>query len=34
LLRGAFHVMSLLLPYLEPAQREHLHALVGNYRKN
>ena len=33
LLRGAFHVLSLLSPYLEPAQREHLHALVGNYRK-
>jgi AcrR family transcriptional regulator len=31
LLRGAFHVLSLLAPYLEPAQREHLHALVGNY---
>jgi AcrR family transcriptional regulator len=31
LLRGAFHVLSLLSPYLEPAQREHLHALVGNY---
>ncbi len=33
LLRGAFHVLSLLLPYLEAGQREHLHALVGNYRK-
>jgi AcrR family transcriptional regulator len=33
LLRGAFHVLSLLLPYLESAQREHLHALAGNYRK-
>ena len=32
LLRGAFHVLSLLLPYLESAQREHLHTLVGNYR--
>ena len=31
LLRGAFHVLSQLLPYLEPAQREHLHALVANY---
>ena len=31
LLRGAFHVLSLLLPYLEPSQREHLHALVGSY---
>jgi AcrR family transcriptional regulator len=33
LLRGAFHVLSLLSPYLETAQREHLHSLVGNYRK-
>ena len=33
LLRGAFHVLSLLSPYLEPAQREHLHSLVGNYSK-
>ncbi|MDE2627050.1 MAG: TetR family transcriptional regulator, partial [Burkholderiales bacterium] len=32
LLRGAFHVLSLLSPYLEPTQREHLHALTGNYR--
>ena len=31
LLRGAFHVLSLLLPYLEASQREHLHSLVGNY---
>jgi AcrR family transcriptional regulator len=31
LLRGAFHVLSLLSPYLEPEQREHLHVLVGNY---
>jgi AcrR family transcriptional regulator len=33
LLRGAFHLLSLLLPYLEPAQRDHLHALVGHYTK-
>ena len=33
LLRGAFHVLSLLLPYLEPAQREHLHALAGSYHE-
>jgi len=33
LLRGAFHVLSLLLPYLEPGQREHLHALAGRYAK-
>jgi AcrR family transcriptional regulator len=33
LLRGAFHVLSLLLPYLEAGQREHLLGLVGNYQK-
>ncbi len=33
LLRGAFHVLSLLMPYLEPAQKEHLLGLVGNYNK-
>ena len=33
LLRGAFHVLSLLSPHLEPNQREHLHALVGHYQK-
>ena len=33
LLRGAFHVLSLLLPYLEPGQREHLHALAGRYSR-
>jgi AcrR family transcriptional regulator len=33
LLRGAFHVLSLLSPYLETEQRAHLHSLVGNYRK-
>jgi AcrR family transcriptional regulator len=32
LLRGAFHVLSLLLPYLVTEQREHLHSLVGNYQ--
>jgi len=31
LLRGAFHVLSLLMPYLEPGQREHLLGLVGRY---
>ncbi|HEX6723093.1 MAG TPA: TetR/AcrR family transcriptional regulator, partial [Burkholderiaceae bacterium] len=30
--RGAFHVLSLLLPYLEPAARQHLMALAGAYR--
>ena len=33
LLRGAFHVLSLLLPYLEPAQKTHLLGLVGSYSK-
>ena len=31
LLRGAYHVLSLLIPYLDVAQREHLLGLVGNY---
>ena len=31
MLRGAFHVLSLLMPYLEPAQKEHLLRLVGPY---
>lgn len=30
--RGAFHVLSLLLPHLEPASRAHLHTLAGSYR--
>lgn len=32
LLRGAHHVLSLLLPYLEPAQRAHLQSLACAYR--
>jgi AcrR family transcriptional regulator len=32
LMRGAYHVLSLLMPYLQPEGREHLHALVGVYR--
>ena len=32
MMRGAFHVLSLLLPYLEPASREHLFALAGKYQ--
>jgi AcrR family transcriptional regulator len=32
LARGAWHVLSLLSPYLEPAAREHLHVLAGPYR--
>ena len=31
LLRGAFHVLSLLLPYLHADEREHLHALAERY---
>jgi AcrR family transcriptional regulator len=31
MMRGAFHVLSLLMPYLEPAQKEHLLGLVGKY---
>jgi AcrR family transcriptional regulator len=30
--RGAYHVLSLLLPYLEPESRAHLHTLVGPYQ--
>jgi AcrR family transcriptional regulator len=33
MMRGAFHVLSLLMPYLEPAQKEHLLGLVGSYAK-
>ncbi len=32
LMRGAFHVLSLLLPYLEPTSREHLFALADRYQ--
>ncbi|MDB5895344.1 MAG: TetR family transcriptional regulator [Rhodoferax sp.] len=31
LLRGAHHVLHLLVPYLEPRQREHLLGLVAAY---
>ena len=34
MMRGAFHVLSLLAPYLEAAQREHLHALAGSYEQS
>jgi AcrR family transcriptional regulator len=34
LARGAYHVLSLLLPYLNPAEREHLHALAAPYRQS
>ncbi len=30
--RGAYHVLSLLMPYLEPSAREHLFRLAGAYR--
>ena len=30
--RGAFHTLSLLLPYLEPDSRQHLHKLAGAYQ--
>jgi len=29
--RGAYHTLSLLLPYLDPPSRAHLHTLVGSY---
>ncbi len=31
LLRGAHHVLNLLVPYLEQQQRTHLLKLVGAY---
>jgi AcrR family transcriptional regulator len=31
LARGAYHVLSLLMPYLEASAQEHLHMLVGDY---
>ncbi len=31
LLRGAHHVLNLLVPYLEPGQRTHLLTLIGAY---
>jgi len=34
LLRGAKHVLSLLLPYLEPNQRAHLTRLADAYNKD
>lgn len=32
LLRGGYHVLNLLMPYLEPQQRSHLQTLAGAYR--
>ena len=34
LARGAYHTLSLLMPYLEPASREHLFGIAGAYRKD
>ena len=34
LMRGAFHALSLLLPYLEPPSRDHLFKLAGQYQSN
>jgi AcrR family transcriptional regulator len=34
LLRGAYHVLSLLIPYLDAEQLAHLHTLTGSYQKN
>ena len=31
MVRGAFHVLSMLMPYLAPAQKQHLLGLVGPY---
>jgi AcrR family transcriptional regulator len=34
LARGAYHTLSLLMPYLGEAERKHLHSLVGPYRQS
>jgi len=34
LARGAYHVLSLLMPYLGEAERTHLHTLVAPYRQS
>jgi AcrR family transcriptional regulator len=34
LLRGAHHVLNLLVPYLEPSQRNHLLKLAGAYNND
>ena len=31
--RGAYHVLALLMPYLEPASREHLFQIAGAYQQ-
>lgn len=33
LMRGAHHVLNLLVPYLEPGQRDHLLQLAGAYNQ-
>jgi AcrR family transcriptional regulator len=33
LLRGAYHVLNLITPFLAPDQRAHLLSLAGNYRQ-
>ena len=32
--RGAYHVLSLLMPYLDPAAREHLFQVAGAYKRS
>ena len=32
LARGAYHVLSLLMPYIDAVSRNHLHSLVAPYR--
>ena len=32
--RGAHHVLSLLVPDLEPPSREHMRQIAGAYRGN
>jgi AcrR family transcriptional regulator len=34
LARGAYHTLSLLMPYLGEPERQHLHSLVGPYRQS
>jgi AcrR family transcriptional regulator len=33
LARGAYHTLSLLMPYLDTPSREHLHTLVAQYQQ-
>lgn len=33
LMRGAYHVLNLITPFLEPEQRAHLLSLAGSYRQ-